>query len=264
MISPETKAVDIYSSAESMVNSYHKGIETLTEAYALMKKAKGLLGHAIQYPVTMSRGYYRDNLSKSDLAEVIKENQKGAWDRIIEKMQLRHLLSNKRYRQIKDQIDKGDVPELTVDNIHSLVQDVSANMGNYLKECIAETFEWLIPFHRSDFKTNKTHKVGPKVIKDCVVDEYGISHYREQNLISLDNVFHLLDGKGPIKHPGNLVAVIMETMRDTRENECETPYFRVRWFKKGTMHIWFKREDLLNELNRIGAGGKPHIGKTST
>ena len=50
-------------------------------------------------------------------------------------------------------------------------------------------------------------------------------------------------------------------MRDSRATECETDYFRVRWFLKGTVHIWFKREDLLAELNRIGSGGKPHIGK---
>jgi hypothetical protein len=37
---------------------------------------------------------------------------------------------------------------------------------------------------------------------------------------------------------------------------CETKYFKVKWFKKGTLHIEFKRLDLLSELNRIGGGNR--------
>ncbi|MDA8137944.1 MAG: DUF4942 domain-containing protein [Desulfobacteraceae bacterium] len=263
MFASESTSLEIYSSAEAMVNSYQQGIKVLTEAYDLMEKAEGLLARAVSFPKTVD-SRHRSTIQKRDLSEVIKENHKGAWQRIIEKMQLRHLLSDKRFKEVQDQIEKGEIPELTVENIFGLVQDMTSNMGAFLQECIAETFEWLIPFRNSPFKTNKTFKVGPKVIKEFMVDSWGVNYHREQHLISLDNVFHLLDGKGPIKDTGSLVTTIKQTIRDKKTNECETPYFKARWFKRGTLHIWFKRADLLAELNRIGAGGKPHIGKEKT
>ena len=265
MFAPETTSLEVFSSAEAMVNSYHEGIKTLTEAYALMEQAQQLLGRAVDHPCTVRDGYYRSGVNQQDLQEVIDKNHKGAWHRIIDKMQLRHLLSDARFKEIEKQIEAGDIPELTVDNIYGLVQGLTANMSDFLSECIKETFDWLIPYRGSAYKTNKESKVGAKVIKDYMVDHYGrgfsIDYRKEQNLIALDNVFHLLDGKGPVKHPGGLVTTIKETMRDTRQTQCETPYFKARWFLKGTLHLWIKRSDLLVELNRIGSGGKPHIGK---
>jgi hypothetical protein len=267
MYIPNTREIEVYSTAEAMVNSYHKGIEALTCAYAKMQEAEKLLGKAVKYPCTLRDGRHQSTVSDRDLQEVICKNHKGAWSRIIDKMQLRYLLGEKRFLHIEEQIEKGDIPELTVENIYSLVQDLTSNIGDFLTECIRETFDWLIPHRGSDFKINKQHKIGPKVIKDFMVDHYSngfrLDYRREQKLIALDNVFHLLDGKGPVKHPGNLVTTIKQTMRDTADTECETEYFKVRWFLKRTMHIWFTREDLLSELNRIGSGGKPHIGKQS-
>lgn len=265
MFVPETKSIEVFSTAEAMVNSYNEGIKTLTEAYALMGKAEQLLARAVSHPCTLRGGYCRSNVDQQDLKEVIEQNHKGAWLRIIEKMQLRHLLSDTRFRRVEKQIKQGDIPELTVDNIYGLVQDLTANMGDFLAECVRETFEWLLPRRGAGFKTNKESKVGGKVIKEYIMDRYGrgfsVDYRREQHLVSLDNVFHLLDGKGPVKPPDDLVTAMKGVMRDSQATECETDYFKVRWFLKGTLHIWFKREDLLAELNRIGSGGRPRVGE---
>ena len=80
-------------------------------------------------------------------------------------------------------------------------------------------------------------------------------HWGEQRLRCIDNVFHLLDGKGPIKWPGDLVTMIKEAMRD-KEWVCETEYFSCKWFKKGSLHIKFKRMDLVKELNKRAGGNR--------
>ena len=43
-------------------------------------------------------------------------------------------------------------------------------------------------------------------------------------------------------------------------NECETPYFRLRFYKKGSLHIYFKDATLLNDLNILGAGIRKDLG----
>jgi hypothetical protein len=44
------------------------------------------------------------------------------------------------------------------------------------------------------------------------------------------------------------------------DNEAETPYFHIRFFKKGTLHITFKDQTILDELNQIGAGLRRDLG----
>ncbi len=43
---------------------------------------------------------------------------------------------------------------------------------------------------------------------DCSCGSFILEYRREQSLINLDNVFHLLDGKGSIKYPHDLVTII--------------------------------------------------------
>ena len=44
------------------------------------------------------------------------------------------------------------------------------------------------------------------------------------------------------------------------DNDCETPYFKLKFYKKGSLHITFKDEKILHELNKIGAGVRTDLG----
>ena len=89
---------------------------------------------------------------------------------------------------------------------------------------------------------------------------YYLSEHRREQFQALDNVFHLLDGQGTARYDGNLVSRI-HFAGDQGKTRCETRYFDVRWFKKGTIHIVFKRQDLLDELNRRGAAASDALGE---
>lgn len=258
-----TNKVVLHDAAESMVSSYNEGIRLLTKAYGLLKRSENQIGHSADFPHTLPEGHSR-TVRPGDLKKIIAENKRNAWRRIIKRLNLQNLMSTKRFREVQEQIEAGDVPELTVENLHGLCEDLTSNMVGLLQESIIETFSWLRPGKtRQMFKTNKIAKVGPKVIQYFMV-EFRLGElwhlFDEQRLVSMDNVFHLLDGKGFVKYPGDLVTRIQETMRDTRSTSCETEYFHVSWYRKGTMHIVFKRDDLRVELNRIGGGGRPNIG----
>ena len=64
----------------------------------------------------------------------------------------------------------------------------------------------------------------------------------------------MLDGKGPIKTHGGPIHDATATLT-TWGQEAQTEYFAFRIHKCGTMHLRFKRLDLLARLNEI-AGGK--------
>lgn len=77
------------------------------------------------------------------------------------------------------------------------------------------------------------------------------TYSREQELLAIDGVFHLLDGKGIMReHRGPLVKAIVEC----QDGRGETELFRFKCFKNGNLHLEFKRLDLVQELNLLAVG----------
>lgn len=75
----------------------------------------------------------------------------------------------------------------------------------------------------------------------------------------LNKVFSVLDGKGLPKADNNLGFQMEQARRDGQKG-METDYFTLSWYvSAGTIHLTFKRLDLLQELNRIGADGSNEI-----
>jgi hypothetical protein len=134
-------------------------------------------------------------------------------------------------------------------------------MPDLLDETISEAFETLRP-RRSHLKTNSEYEVGKKVILSYIV-EVGYSFmatYAENRLRSIDNAFHLLDGKGPIKYPGDLVTTLRSALQQ-KTIRCETEYFSCEWYKNGNLHLTFKRLDLVRELNKRAGGSRLRKGE---
>ena len=49
----------------------------------------------------------------------------------------------------------------------------------------------------------------------------------------------------------NSALSAIEVACENRLRECETDYFRFKWFKNGNMHLTFKRMDLVAKMNQI-------------
>jgi hypothetical protein len=79
------------------------------------------------------------------------------------------------------------------------------------------------------------------------------NYYREQYYRCLDNVFHLLDGKGAIKtHYGALYNAVKKA-GENHETAGTTEYFEFKAYKNGNLHLKFRRMDLVKKLNAMAA-----------
>ena len=75
--------------------------------------------------------------------------------------------------------------------------------SQFAMDAAKEVYEYLRPV-RSDYKTNDRFRVGRKVILCWAVERgynggFRVNYHREQNLVAIDRVFHLLDGKGILR-----------------------------------------------------------------
>ncbi len=241
----------------AMAAQYEQALQEILEASELINKANNRLklefGDHCHTHIDVEYG-----LRKSP-AEI----KQRAWRYILEQSQVRSFLSLKRQKELETQINDNKLPEITKNNILSTLHSFLGDSSTLLTETVKEVFDWLRPW-RDDYKTNKKFRIGPKVIKEWMVDpsyghRFNIRYGNENVLTALDNAFHLLDGQGVRRHPEKLVTAITTAMKN-EQNIYKDDMFKCKWYQKGTLHIEFKRLDLLKQLNRIGSGGKAEVG----
>jgi len=241
----------------SMCEAYSAAQQEVAEAYELLDRAKKRLSSSGLGDNVMDRNVHGYNIpdDAKNIAKIIKKN---AWYKIIERSQVKNLMSVKRSEELDKQIESGDIPEISVATVLDLMNNFSSGMRSLLHETMQETFNILRP-RCSNHKTNTEYEIGKKVILTGMVDHgysyFHLNYRRDQDLRSIDNAFHLMDGKGPIKYPGDMTTQIQAAIQ-AKEDTCETEYFKCKWYMKGTLHIEFKRLDLVAKLNKMAGGNR--------
>lgn len=255
-IDDETTEIIEQQTIANLVNAFKMSCDDIQMAAELMNRAQERFSRAFTDP-------YGFPSYKIDPDCMIKDLTRRAWSRVVDLTQIRPLMSISARKKFDDQISSGDVPDLTEETVMSVMFGLINNAPNLLHDNVKEIFQWLTPKRgrTAKLKTNDQFQIGKKVIVDGVIEfctypiYWNLSYYRDDNLNALDNIMSMLDGKGISKHPFSSATSIRDAMRQKKQ-ECETEYFRFKWFKNGALHIEFKRLDLLKELNRLGSGGE--------
>ena len=241
--------------------------ETFTAIVGQVKKAQEDFSRAIDILETAQKelglvlGDYRSHIldqtiSKDKCLDKIKGN---AWGYLLQRSGVFEFCSIRQRDEINSQMeDEKNLPDFTLDNIQAWFESYAVNIDRLFEDSIKEIFNWLRPWKRDGYKTNNREIIGRKVIKTSMFEnvwgeKMSLVYYNDKYIQAMDNVFHLMDGKGVAKYPGNLVTAIKEACRENNIS-CETEYFTVKWYKKGTMHMEFKRLDLLDKVNAKAGG----------
>ena len=242
-------------SVNDMAAAYELAVQHITQADELFQTANERLELAFE-----SRFGFECTRSGRDTwnAEAtLKSLRSHAWRAIIEKMELRQMMSTKRRDEIDKAIQDGELPEITAGNIFATCTGLIDNVHDYLNEAVQEVFDFLRPPH-SEYKTNSEFEVGKRVIvRVCYYSGWSKPHidYNDQNLSNLHNVFALLDGCRPFQTycgPIHDAVLSMERFGVVKETE----YFRLKVCKNGNLHVEFKRPDLVAMLNEIAGGNR--------
>lgn len=197
-------------------------------------------------------------------AEVLVTNLKReAWSVVVERLEIRKLLSIKRAKELDKQLREGDLPPLTIEAITEFSDFYLTHHGDMLQEAVEEVFNWLRP-ENSRYKRNSEYEVPRRVVLTWMIDTKYCTphvHYDKQaNLLALDNLFSGLDGKGQIA--ATYKGPSVDAIDAAKGGLAETEYFEYRACKNGNLHCTFRRADLLAKFNRI-AGGKRLRGEAA-
>jgi hypothetical protein len=245
----------------TMIGTYKQAVTEVQDAYAILEQAQNKLRN-----VFLDAPGYRfktNNRSSSEVGDkaaklINAEIKKDAWIVIVERMELRKMLSIHRRKELDKQLTSGELPELTEENVLAMLETSAANINQYFEEAVIEVFEYLRP-HSSQYKTNTEFELGRKVILSWVVEpgftrgKFRMNYHRDKYITAIDNVFSLIDGKGPVKsYHGPLYDAIINSPDGTGSTE----YFKFKCCMNGNLHLEFLNPELVAKLNAIAGGNR--------
>ncbi|NCU27575.1 DUF4942 domain-containing protein, partial [Candidatus Nomurabacteria bacterium] len=168
--------------------------------------------------------------------------------------EINHIMTNKLTKSIEDTIIKL-FEELS--NKHHWFDEMSQNIHYF-----------------NGWKTNKAWIVGKKVIiPNRLYCEVGERYFSGTYHASFDSILEIADIEKTMNYlssgaPKNTVNEAIQAAKErSQTRNIETAYFFITCYKKGTVHLTFKDEDLLKKFNIFGAQHKgwlpPSYGKVN-
>lgn len=249
-----------------MALAYRQSEADIRTAYGLLVAAQQRLKDAFQvehYEFSLESRERQTYAKPDNTMELLKRT---AWRCLVNKMGVRSAMSIKRAGELEQQLSgqsQDPLPEITEANILAIIEQTFNTLPQMLEENVREVFDWLRPASaaRLEYKTNQKSqwKLEQKLILGWMVqgaystaNPFRPNYHKDRNLIALDNVFSMLDGKGMIKtHYGPLYNAITSC---GPEGRGATEYFEFRCFQNGNLHLKFLRSDLVDKLNLIAGG----------
>lgn len=194
------------------------------------------------------------------VARVMKRNDRHIWQDLMHKSGMLSLMDDQARTQWSNSLERGEFPEVTFDNIHASFKQLNNEKDAVFERGVINLFKSL----SWDYKTNHPCKFGPKIIINRFVSydkKWGFSRAYEtwNKLDDLERIFKILDGQLAPDHRNAVSVRIGDhvTAKPSIAAVFDDEYFSIRYFKKCSAHLAFKRLDLVEKLNDILAKHYP-------
>lgn len=225
-------------------------------------------------------------------AEFLRRHRRLAWTSVFDQMEFNKWLDSKQQERFMRDVERDSTIPFTADNIKETLHNVFLSRKKLFDESVAGIFDELCShavengcgpampaslrshWRRGEgWKTNDSYKVNERLIFP-----YGCSYDKDFNSFrmkwgeadrlysDLDRILSVLDGE-PFEKCGTIGGAMSRAFEKKHSSQstqvAESEYFEIRFFKKGTVHLKWKRLDLLERFNITAAAGKKWIGENS-
>lgn len=209
-------------------------------------------------------GAYRDHTSCQSAItreELKKQLQKESWRFIFRQLKMDRFVTNGVREIINKFIETQVNVPFTMKNIYIMLDMIIKTQGNRMNDSLVDAFDLICSFSAENstagekWRTNANYMVNKKFIVPnlCSYDSHWRSNYIEAKYSSdynkIEDLFKAL----------NYISgdnIMMNLYQYLRENYIpwgewfNFGYFRIKGFKKGTMHFEFLDEKLWMEFNQ--------------
>lgn len=253
----------------SLVAQYNAAVKTLKEKHKI----------EMWYYFYVHEVFNLEKPTLDNLNEMILLLKTKFWGYVFNKTKVGEVTTSNFQKKFFEYQKQTEHLAFTEENIYEVLYNFMENKNEILNECLLSVFDRATAYHEKNkvhtegWKTNKSYRVNSKIIVP-----WGISHenryfgwqmnyygnssdfYRD-----LDKVCCMLSGK---KY--NQINSLYDTMNSRCSlinrgvvdytEKFDSEFFTIRVYKKGTVHLVFRDEDLCDKLNIQASRGKGWLG----
>ena len=177
------------------------------------------------------------------------------WSYVIGITNLESLMDKEAKDEMRKEL-QDNPPEVTADNVFATIERFVTDADMIFKRGVANMFSKL----DRRFRSHDGWKIGGRVILNGAFDELGSWNYHRNHrdtITDIERAFFILDGRKVPESWHGLVYTIDEARRKegynlrARQSEIDSEFFKIRIYKNGNAHVWFKRDDLVRKVNRL-------------
>jgi len=237
------------------VEKIRQAVRTLAEAAGLEKRATGESRSAIESYLVCRGGLYLDDHGIETLR---KELDASLWEAFISQSGVRAILSSRALSDMDGQISRKEAPEFIPEAVQSTFADWSARKADMLEDGVVDLFRSL----SWDYKTHNPVHITRKIIVNYLLDSYGLPNvYGTGKLDDLVRALSVYDGKPVPESRNDMYRKVSDAIGRGGTWEADSPYFRLKIYKKGTGHVIFKpcAFPLIDQMNRVIARRFPNV-----
>ncbi len=180
------------------------------------------------------------------IAEMRQEIDRSVWGHLLDHMGLEPLMDAQARAEFRRGLEK-DPPEATAANCFATMRALVEDSGLIFRRGIANAFSKL----DRRFRSHDGFKIGTRIVLSHAFSDWGgWGRDHDATLFDVERVFRVLDGQPVVDRYAGIVG-LCDAHRRQRPFEVESEYFRVVAYKNGNAHVWFKRADLVKQVNKL-------------
>lgn len=254
IVSRYKDALDMFDSvqeANAKINELCKGIGSQTIVFGAHKHT----GNSYEDNLPVSRDIFR------------KQLQKDAWRGIFNKLNMQKYVTKGVMADLNRAIELMQNMPFSVRNVYRLIQQIVLTHGERMNSVLIETFDKICSFSADNssagekWKTNSDYMINKRFIVPYMVsDSKWYNHVSLNYSGNADSIEDLCKAlcyiKGIDYNTIGSLRVFLNNNYPCYGTWFEWAFFRVRGYKKGTMHFEFLDEDLWYKFNQAVASVK--------
>lgn len=217
--------------------------------------------------------------SANNYETFVKAMRRECWMTVFKKTELSDYMTKNMMKTFQEKQEKDCEKELTLENIGNLLLELKLSVKSITDEALKCAFDEMTKYfkenrcHIEGWKTNSAWKVNRKIILPNMLEcPYGkeapryLNYSRSSVLEDIEKALCLMYGMklsdiSTNKHTSTIQAVFSYINEDDFGKWHDTYFFKVKVYKKRTMHLYFKDEKVWEDFNRRVCEGKMWIGQ---
>ena len=259
----ETEGVMGYNYLRDLVNRYIEAVKQFDDVIEASNRINSLSspigGCSIKFGAYKIKD--RNILEHVSREQFRKTLQKECWMHVFSHMKMDKYITKNVKEQINRIIEKQVNIPFSIKNIYLMIDAIIQTNGERMKQTLVEAFEKICSYSDENstagekWKTNSDYKINRKFIVPLIVDTCKIMKYETVHILygSNDEIMDIV--KALCFLSGTKFEVVTDLDYFARCMKMEYGkwydwgFFRIRGYKKGTMHFEFIDESLLDRFN---------------